>query len=281
MKFLTTLLLSLVLANPAFSLVTNSPSLNNTAPPDDPGWDSVGYFTGDSYTVVYLGDGWVMSAGHLTCDGILHSHHGAAVTFHGVSYPWDGVDCIPIMGRNLSLYWQKEGHQIDLAVWHIVGDPGIPGVPFAKKPSPVGTDVILVSHMQGRGAAYGPDINGRHGWYSGSVPRYMQWGTNKIAQSPNYPLLSDDIYTQFDEFPPNTTAYEAQAVMGDSGGIVFGKIDGVWSVIGIIVSLDNTGQVPSYIATFTEYTVSTAVAPYADQISAILGHGALYVPLAR
>lgn len=57
----------------------NGAPTNNTAPVNDPGWNRVGSFSGG--TGVYLGNGWVLTAAHVTTSG-------AAFTLNGSSYQY-------------------------------------------------------------------------------------------------------------------------------------------------------------------------------------------------
>lgn len=275
MRRIAALLLALA-AGPAAALVSITGNVNTSAPADDPGWANVGMFSNGEYTLVYLGGGWVLSAAHLVA--LPPAKTGSDVILGGVTYEWDHVPR-EWMQTPPNVPYEPEGQGVDLALWRIVGDPGLPSIPIASTSPAAGTEVVIVSNAQGRGAAYGPDGNGYHGWYRDSGARIKLWGTNKVrAAVPPYEGHGS-YYTVFDHDPANQTADEAQACGGDSGAVVFMKENGVWVVSGIVVS--GRFLVSLSTAVFGNETTIKDVGFYSRQINRIMGHGAYNAPWLR
>ncbi len=134
-RHLTFLVLVSVLASTPASavLIGSGDGTGNTgAPADDPGWSHVGIRGGAS--AVYLGEGWVLSAGHMG---------PGAVTLGGVSYPAVADSAVPL--RN------ADGSLADLVLFRIEGDPGLARLRIAERGFEGGTSAVLIGHGRDRG----------------------------------------------------------------------------------------------------------------------------------
>jgi hypothetical protein len=215
---------------------------NVTAPSDDPGFGHVG--SPGIATVVYLGNGWVLSANHVV---------PADVTLGGVVYPW-------VPGSKIT-FTNPDSSVPDLAAWRIDPSPDLPILPIRLDTPPDGTPVVMVGHGLDRD---GPVTwEGYHG-FAMLGSQSVRWGSNQIAGSGT---LGGDaaIATTFDE---GATEHEAQAQYGDSGGAVFAKNDlGEWELTGIIFAIDVYEGQPSYVL-YGNVTYAIDLSAYRDQIIA-------------
>jgi hypothetical protein len=243
---LSLIALILALAAPprarAVAIASEPGNGNTTAPADDPGFGHVG--SPGIATVVYLGNGWVLSANHVVPDD---------VTLGGVVYPW-------VPGSKIT-FTNPDSSVPDLAAWRIDPSPDLPILPIRLDTPPDGTPVVMVGHGLDRG---GPVTwEGYHG-FAMLGSQSVRWGTNQIAGSGT---LDGDatIATTFDE---GASEHEAQAQYGDSGGAVFAKNDlGEWELTGIIFAIDIYEGQPSYVL-YGNVTYAIDLSAYRDQIIA-------------
>src|ERR1700682_4496186 len=59
-------LTSLLVVTPVWGVATNNGNGNTTAPSDDPGFSYVGISSTGGASVTYLGNGWCLTASHVT-----------------------------------------------------------------------------------------------------------------------------------------------------------------------------------------------------------------------
>jgi len=236
------LILSLSIASPGRAVIIDSGdgSGNTTPPPDDPGFYNVGSTTLEPATdnnasAVYLGYGWVLTAGHVG----MHP-----TWFNGTLYETDGPKFLHPLHP-----WGEDGGW-DIAMYRIKGNPYLPDLPpiqLASRAEAVGDEVVMIAGGRDR-------LPGKYYWdanwnatteefavYSGfktTSHKTVRWGTNIIsAVSPPcvsfcgpYPMVAS-FAIKFDAGSP--TPSEAALVSGDSGGGMFRKTDGEWELIGI------------------------------------------------
>lgn len=231
-----------LLALPAQAVVNSGdPGGNRSAPsgddgePSDPGWDYVGEVSFS--TGVYLGDGWVLTAKHITAGNF---------KFNGRTYKWDTAPAKPVPGADLHIFrlleWPDED---DFPPLKIVDMP----------PSP---SQLLVMIGLGKGSedelTYWKVDQSVQPWSWTQVDNRAEgnaagilapkrpvkaWGTNRASAFNKHPKIGEFFITDFSEAPPQATAFEAQAVSNDSGGPVFvqGR-DGQWYLCGIMVTVN-------------------------------------------
>jgi hypothetical protein len=264
-------------ADPASAVLiqTASGTDNTTAPPDDPGFANVGYTTSGYGTGIYLGGGWVLTAGHVGGDGIVLAS-GTYLQASGSNTSFTLVNGEP--GK--STY-------TDLFMFKLATEPaGLPTIPILSSMPTVGAAVTMIGGGRDRGAftewlvdesttPWTWTVTGSGGDYAGYGTlgtRAIRWGTNTISAAGFWVNEGNDVKslaTQFDALPGST---EAQAVLNDSGGAVFAKVDGQWQLAGIIYSVEGfSGQPnPIFTAVFGNETLLADLSFYRPQIVAVV-----------
>ncbi|OUV21651.1 MAG: hypothetical protein CBC48_20220 [bacterium TMED88] len=238
-----------------------SDDTGNTTPPDPAwGWSNVGTRPGGTSSVVYLGNRWVATAAHI----------GAGITeFGGIRYE-------PVAGSPVQLK-NPDGTKADLILFQLRTDPELPTLELAQHPPRIGQEVTLVAQGSARGHPITVDseeglIDGFM-WAEGGTRR---WGTNQVTGTLG-PVRHGEGYTQafamtFEAIDrPASTAYEAAAALGDSGGAVFGHADVLQperglALVGIIFSVSNRPDAPHRSSLYGSATFAADLAFYRDQI---------------
>jgi len=238
---------------------------NTSAPPDDPGWANVGRVGG--LTGVYLGDGWVLTASHVT-DG--------PIELQGITYQ-------PVAGSKV--FFQKPpGSTADLIVYRIQGPPPLPSLVLSGATPGVTDEVTMIGNGWSRQAGL---TYWDAGWLEVSFPFAVytgykrlccanptRWGTNLVTATDLDVVIgattTRSFATVFDQ--SGGLADEAQAVPGDSGGAVFIKRAGQWQLAGILFAMgspDPVNQPPGTVV-FGQASVAADVAFYHDEILAAI-----------
>ena len=256
----------------------NAGSANMTAPADDPGWNNVGaIWIGAG---VYLGYGWVLTANHIGS--------GAGITLGGVTYtmaPGTGHQLTNAGASGKSTF-------TDLYMFQLQGAlPNLPAIRIASS-APANGDTVT---MIGRGSIQ--DAN-RTFWnvdtsagplgpwvWTETIPASanaagyqtvgggtMRWGTNAIDDNDWFRVRGFDVFGLGTTFDPGVSDNEAQVVVGDSGGAVFVKQAGEWSLAGIIISQGEFPQQPgrSYTAVYGGGSYFADLSYYRPQIMALV-----------
>ena len=215
-----------LLSAPALGLVIAfGDGRGNTAPPDrDPGWSRFGTKSPCppqcGLTYLHLGQGWVLTAWHVTPQNVQLFASGEVYAH----VPGSAV--------------RVGGPGVDLLLFRIADAPALPLLPITRSTPAPGTPVLMVAGGQTRGDPLPGDPS--RGW-TYRLPSVLRWGTNRVIEHrPQLPPRFPDtrvFSTRFD-WPgtPGATRYEAQAVLGDSGGAVFVAGEGRWELAGILVA---------------------------------------------
>jgi hypothetical protein len=262
-------------AAPAQAVIiqTTSGTNNTTAPADDPGWKNVS-IRGNG-TAVYLGDGWVLTANHVT---------GGNMTFNGQTFS-------EVPGTAFALTNNGVGGKTaytDLKLLQINGIPtGVSPVSIAATTPATGTAVTMIGGGRDRGAFTQWSVNtsttpwtwtevpsgGNAAGYKTLSTRSLRWGTNAVSGTGQW-ISSDgrDVLTTLTTFDFAAGTSEAQAVVGDSGGPMFVKNGGQWQLAGIMITVDAySGQPsPGLTAVFTTNTYMADLSFYRSQIMAVV-----------
>jgi len=230
----------------AVLIATGDGTGNVTAPVDDPGFANVGTRT-TGLTVLYLGNGWVLTANHV----------GAGdVVFAGQTYlamPNSSIRLLNQDRTNADLLLFK------LAVW-----PSIPNLVIASQTPGVGTVATLIGNGADRGAATVWD--GIAGFFWGTS-NTIRWGTAPVAeQAVNVSLAGSVTRTFTTVFKKNATPSPAQAAVGDSGGAVFVKVNGVWNLAGVMFAVDTYIGQPASTSLYGNHTFAADLPTYRAQI---------------
>lgn len=246
-------LLALPAPASALLILTGDGSGNTTPPPEDPGWARFG--TKDpcpphcGLTYVYLGNGWVLTARH--------------VTAQNVRFFASGQVHAPVQGSEVIVGGPNGG--IDLMLFRIESPPDLPRLPIRRTRPEPGTPVLMI----GAGQTRGPAIPGQPGkgpqGFQAKLPSALRWGTNRIVDAKLNglpPSLARTRYISVMFEPPghpHATAHEAQAVEGDSGGAFFVKREGgVWELAGIMLAASP--------ATWGGLTIAADLSHYREEI---------------
>lgn len=222
---------------------TNPGNLPNTAPANGAPWDNVLKTNGLSNTNgssgVYLGGGWVLTAGHVYDD-----LNPARVNYLGTDYFRDPGYVFNIANPNLTIGTPPDDRLMtthsDLVLFRLTTDlPGLAAVTLGGV-SP-GTSITMI----GRGGGT------------------KKWGTNTVESSLSVvsPAGTNDTIVFFSDYD-SANLTEGQAQGGDSGGAAFFKDGSVWKLGGIMVAASPT--VTAY-ADFSD-TAST----YRSQINSFM-----------
>ena len=250
----------LALPHAAHSLVfadaTTEPQ--QVLPPDFPYWDHVTQRRYEGPTVIYLGAGWALTAKHV----------GRGEIF------LDGRIVRP-EARSRHTLLNADGSVADALVFELQRDGGLPDwplLPIARVPPQVGEEVLLIG--------FGRLRKGRIEWGDPDDPRAgfawnelgeKRWGTNRVETRDEWLIqgswLTRSISMRFDPpDSPRTTAHEASATLGDSGGAVFVQRDGEWLLAGLMTSISTSPGTPGHTTTFGDVTYAADLSSYRDEI---------------
>ena len=253
---------------------------NTTAPADDPGFANVGYSSNGIGTAIYLGEGWVLTAGHVGGGGIVLSS--------GTYFEQAGT------GFSLANDTVGESTYTDLYMYKLQTTPvGLQTLSIASTAPTPGLDVTMIGAGLNRGAFTKWLINTSttpNVWtettgtaadaagYKTGAGRAVRWGTNDVETSnfwersyfgpgPNDFTSVRAFTTDFD-FAEDST--EAQAVLRDSGGAVFAKQGSQWQLTGVIYAVEGFPDQPSPVfnAVFGNFTYMADLSHYRSQIVA-------------
>ena len=262
---------ALALSSAEAVVVYNSSAINSVAPADDPGWLNVAYLGNGS--AVYLGNRWVITANHLGDAPVRLSD--------GRTFPVTiGTDVTLNNSANSGVFGSP-----DLRMFQIATDPGLPTLNIGTNTPGQGNTVMMIG-------AGNSQLSGLTGWnvssgsvwtqaplssahqlgYSviGSAALQMEWGVNNVDR--NSLLAADQSTISFTTvFNHPGAPYEAQAVVGDSGGGVFQRIEGKWSLAGIMDSVQGIAGQPAATVAFGDQTFAADLANYRDQIVSLVG----------
>ncbi len=246
----------------ALSLAT---SLAGSGDPSLPFFDNVGTSSTGDASVTYLGDGWAISAAHVTISSAVGQVH-----FGATGYTVDNSTIHQLHNANNSL--------ADLQVFRLTTSPALPSITASliATATPAGNARQI---MIGNGA----DAVAQHFWSvnKSSVPwvwstvtppgpavpgttdysgidvtggHNIRWGENKVTNTSQIRNNTNCYTTNFDNLAYTgitPLGSEAMATDGDSGGAVFSISGGQWQLAGIMISVSPSlsGQ-PSQAAMF-------------------------------
>jgi len=236
------LILGLVLCREEAQAVENgsNSTLNTTAPTssDIPNWDTgwtqpagqtgvtgwnyVGTVAGGGGTAsgVYLGNNWVLTAGHVGT---------GTFTLGGTAY-----SVVPGSARSIS----NSNGTADICLFQITPAPNLPALNIATLGPSVGDSVAMLG--------YGD---------RGSIT-HETWGLNKVTQvneliTPSgYSYVSTDFETAY-----GVDSNEYYLVLGDSGGgdFVYNSPNGPWQLTGINEAVGSNNPPDSYFVELSTY----------------------------
>ena len=223
---------------------------NTTAPPSDPGWDHLGFGLSNGLTVIYLGDGAVLTANHVGAQDI---------SLGGTTYAF-------VPGSDVRI-GNGDGSFADLRIFEVFPEPALPGLTLASNTPTLGTSIIAAGRGRNRGAATSwdppgppPPISG-YLWVAGST---LRWGTNFIEDLPASRILDTEAMSS--TFDAGGSAHESQGATGDSGGAVWVDNAGQWELAGVIFAVSEFEGQPSSTSLYGQLTHYADLAFYKSEI---------------
>jgi hypothetical protein len=215
-KFVRVFAALLLAAFPAWGLALFGGDFaeNQAPPPNGSPWAYVARMGTSEATGVYLGKRFVLTANHIN---LL-----SPVLVNGVNYQRDTAFAPRQIGGD------------DLKLIRILGDPALPGLPLiGSADNELARRCTVIAWGDGTGAA----IAGR-GWTRNSL-RVQRWGLNTTLPQ-IYPKSGGErLVTAFNA---NLGRNECSLLLGDSGGALFIKFNGVWKLVGLAVDADNINE---------------------------------------
>ena len=213
-----------------------------------PGWNYVGTITGVVGSVVYLGDGWALTAGHVTGTAANKLKIGSTVEFGGIRCtvaqvntlvdPFNAKEDIALLKLSSASPWTDLPPTLNLST--SLPDPD--------------TFVYMIGNGQNRTTALANNAG-----YNCGGAQTLRWGTNFVADEYYWTSKNEFGVCFTTRFDQGGSPYEAHASIGDSGGGVF---DANGTLLGIMIGVD------SYTATYGELTYILDVSRFLPQIFA-------------
>jgi hypothetical protein len=208
---LTALLVQLAPARAIILYGTGDPSANTTAPTDPDaagGWDYEGDF--GSFLGTPIGSDYFITAAHI----------GGSV---GQTFTYQGAD------YTTTANYVDPGS--DLSIWQVSGTFPSYAPIFTNPGAEVGQPLDVFGRGTQRGAAVYNADSSLAGWQWGTADGVQRWGQNVVSSIQQGYLVAN---FEANSGPNgNPLANEASLSAGDSGGGVFVKQNGVWSLAGI------------------------------------------------
>lgn len=247
--------------------LAGTPSLYTTRPADDPGWDRVmnGLYGG---TAIYLGNNWVLTAGHVFADQFAFSKDN----------PWDPntpkYDVVANYGFVDPIDFQP---YVDLKLARISGAPNMTPLPLATT-APLASNsrtntpfLTVLGTGKSRSSEYKVSLQ------SGASGFDYNWSPNPITWSKLYVSNPENRTDQGRLIVTTFRAVEGYGVGqgGDSGSGVFSKVNNTWTLAGVMVaSYTQTGFATPGLDT----NGITSIYRYQPQISALISRPNSFAP---
>lgn len=243
---------------------------NIDPPPAFPYWRNVDQRLGGT-TVVYLGNGWVLTAGHV----------GPGSLLFGVERYEPDPDTV-VRFRTVGEQGDATG-EADLVAFRLAEGkpwPDVPLVEIAASPPLPGEEVLMIGNGRNRGERFrmqSDDGEESLGWRWGAGAK-KRWGTNRIADAHEV-IRHDETTTRafgmrFDSvFDGGITPWEAQAATGDSGGAVFKHRDrddpgSDWVLAGVMFTVHHPRGGPEEVSLYGDFTYAVDLTAYRDDLIA-------------
>ena len=252
--FSVLLWLGAIAVSPAGAVIIDSGdgSGNTSAPSPDPGWAHLGRAVGPNLTVVYLGDGAILTANHV---GIQDVDLG-------------GVIYTAVPGSNVRIS-NGDGSFADLLLFEVFPHPPLPSLDIVAATPAMGTPIIAAGRGRDRGAATSwnpPGPGGSIDGYLWDPTSTLRWGTNHLEVFPTERVLGTEAMgSEFDEFPV-ASPHEAQAATGDSGGAAFVDNGGNWELAGLLFAIAEFENQPADTSLYGQITYFADLAFYKAEI---------------
>ncbi len=243
----------LAAASPAVLIDSGNGKGNTTAPFPDPGWAHIG--VGNGLTIIYLGEGWVLSAAHVG---------EVRVAIDGDSYN-------PIAGSRVVLE-HSGAKPSDVEVFRIAPYPTALGkLPIRERALSVGELTLMVGHGRDRGDALTWQKPGVKDGYRWAKTKGRRWGTNIVeAAGLDIAAFGKTTRSFHTAFTPAGSSFEAQATPGDSGGPAFTRNGPGWELAGVIWGVVGLPGQPPETVVYGSRTFVADLSWYREQIVEIM-----------
>lgn len=268
----------------ARAVVVVSGGPNNTTPSGQPFFNNVGTLNGAS--VIYLSDGWVLTANHVS------SVLPASVTFGGTDYATEAGTLHRLTNAGLP---PSVSTLTDIVLFRLGTPPPLPGVTIASATPTIGSNVMMIGN--GRTQLSTPTYWNRtvlpglsdDTWvettpalsnisgFKTTPTKEVRWGENQVDANffiANVGSIATPVHVAMfsTRFDVELGGNEAQAVVGDSGGAVFSFNGGAWELSGMMdaVFLFENQPNGTETAVDNQRTAIADLAFYRSQIVAII-----------
>lgn len=212
----------------------------------------------DGPSVIYLGAGAVLTAGHVGMGEILLE---------------DEIFAPDFVWRHTLL--NENGTGADAMLFRLQDDvewPDLPLVPIATEPPLPGEDILLIGFGRKRAKVIEWEEAGhvRFG-FEWTAKGSKRWGTNQVTAS-RQKIVQTDTTTESFRFRfdvPRSfadTAFEAQASVGDSGGAVFVLREEEWLLAGMMISVSTEPARPADTTIYGDTTFAADLSYYREEI---------------
>lgn len=268
----------------AHGVVAISGGPNNTAPAGQPYFGNIG--TIGNASAIYLGDGWVLTANHVA------SSLPGAVNFAGTSYATEPGSHQRL--ENAAPY----STYTDIVLFRLstlASFPALPTLGISSSTPTVGNEVMMIGN--GRSQLEAPtywnrtviDGNNNDTWvettpelaniggFKTSGTHEVRWGENTVSENSvlvnvGTELFPVDVVSFTTSFSASGMVHEAQGVVGDSGGGVFGLNGGSWELAGMMFAVATYENQPggSQTAVWGNLTAIADLSYYREQIYAAI-----------
>lgn len=193
-------------------------ALNTTAPANGAPWANVVQFGVNNASGVYLGNGFILTANHVT---VVDS----GIVINGVSYDRD-----PSFAP---LQISEAPDSVDLKLVKIIGLPPLPVVQSLPLNFSTSSDLNANCTLIGWGVGKGAII-ANQGWYWGDDSTHAErWGTNHTLSSAVAATYSGYSYEALE----TPFSRSCQITLGDSGSGLFQKLGTVWKLSGLTTTV--------------------------------------------
>ena len=275
--------------------------VNTTAPADDPGWHN----TSSNRSTVYLGNQWVLTAGHAGFGNVVlpsGTYNYIPGTRVYLSNPGSFAGITPTSSSDLLMY--RIGVHPTSGLPPELEDPNVKDISITTSAAPFNSELLMIGAGQvrtlntGTGSFNGQTDYGTNNWgfgKQGTASTVKTWGTNKISSTSVVSGIRKsglNVLIEFSSKPPDdvigqlvrfdrefnnlgnpqsgSTHDEAMATGGDSGGPVFFKdTNDDWQLLGLMHGIYSSD--PSLAtARFGDVTGVSDLSHYKSQIDVLL-----------
>ena len=214
---------------------------------------------------VYLGDGWVLTAHHVTGNG-------------SPDFLLDGTPYAAVVGSGVWLK-TRPGVNADLQLFRLAAPPELAPLSLTRKAPALGTTVVMIGNSSGEaGRLISWDLQWRevkrsqsaYVGYSARGKPSLWWGRNRVSLPSQFMKMGASVTRafgmRFDR--ENSVPGEAAVLVGDSGGAVFAREEGEWRLAGILFARQTQPGQVGHVAVFGNTSLAADLSFYRESILA-------------